>query len=303
MIPHFGLALKNTYIEEILLDLDSVEPKLQRIDSVEVIAENFIRGKESLRKSFDQLSAKLPTSIHCLTLSPGGISPLDKAHAIKVRDFADRVNATHITDHLCFSSFEEIESNSLLPVPFTSESLQNVVRRIDQIQEILKRPFGLENTSYFFHFPDNEMSEADFISELVRKTGCSILLDVNNVIVSSFNTSQSKTYEEALGKALRFIQSIPADQIIEIHVAGHTLRQKQSLTYLIDNHGAWPQDEVLVLLKEILLRCKPKSVILERDQNVPPLKELIDELIMIKEFVIPKESQAENLKRVDVITL
>lgn len=303
MDAQFGLALKNNDIERILTDIFSDEPQLQRIQSIEVIAENIIRGKESLRKSLDRLSNALPTSIHCLTMSPGGLSPLNLDLIRSVRELANRVGATHITDHLCFSSFEGIESNSLLPLPFTRESLSHVANRVDQIQNILKLPFGLENTSYFFHFPNNEMSEADFISALVKRTGCSILLDVNNIIVSSFNTSISKTYEEALIIAQKFIRSLPTDQIVEVHVAGHALRQRNSSRFIVDNHGAWPQQEVLTLLREILSRSQPKSVILERDQNIPPLKDLIDELMLIKKIVSSDSISTTEYSKNDIFPL
>jgi len=185
---------------------------------------------------------------------------------------------------LCWTGVHGVNLHDLLPVPYTQEALDHVTSRVQQVQDYLGRPLTLENVSSYVSFGQSEMPEWEFIAELTRRTGCWLLFDVNNVYVSAFNHEYDPK---------EFIDGIPADRVVQFHVAGHS----HMGTHIIDTHDATICDDVWDLYRYALRRFGPVSTIIERDDEIPPLAELIDELDVAREIssdVLGKQKAAVN---------
>ena len=181
----------------------------------------------------------------------------------------EHVQPKWVSDHLCWTGVHGVNLHDLLPFPYTKEALDHIVERVNKVQDYLDHPLALENVSSYVSFKQSELSEWDFISELTKRTGCWLLLDVNNVFVSSFNHGFD---------ALEFINGIPEDRVVQFHMAGHSDYE----TYIVDTHDAPVRDEVWELYKACQKRFGPVSTIIERDDNIPPLVDLLPEVEKIR---------------------
>jgi len=254
----FGLGLRPQHYAEIL----DGSPE---IDWFEVLSENYmIPGGQPMRM-LDRICERYPVVMHGVSMSIASTSPLDMDYLRQLKALAARVKPVWISDHLCWTGVHGVNLHDLLPVPYTNEALLHVVDRVNQVQDFLDRPFTLENVSSYVTFGQSEMSEWDFVSEVSKRTGCWLLFDVNNVYVSAFN------HEFA---AEDFLNGVPKDRIVQFHVAGHSHEE----THMIDTHDHPVCPEVWDLYRKAVETFGPVSTMIERDDNIPPLAELVDEL-------------------------
>jgi uncharacterized protein len=254
----FGLGLRPQHYREIL----DQNPK---VDWFEVISENYmIQGGQPVA-ILDQIVERYPAVMHGVSLSIASTAPFDEEYLDGLNTLAKRVRPKWISDHLCWTGVHGVNLHDLLPIPYTQEALDHVVSRVHYVQSRLGRPLCLENVSTYVQFGQSEMYEWEFISELARRTGCWLLFDVNNVFVSAFNHGYD---------ALTFLNGIPQDRVIQFHLAGHS----DMTSYVIDTHDHPVREEVWGLYEAALRRFGPVSTMIERDDNIPPLAEMMAEL-------------------------
>ena len=254
----FGLGLRAQHYADIL---DGDPP----IDWFEAISENYMVPGGQPLKMLDRIRARYPIVLHGVSLSIASTAPFDAGYLQGLKALADRVEPAFVSDHLCWTGVHGVNLHDLLPIPYTREALDHVVDRVQHVQDYLKRPFVLENVSTYVQFKHSEMPEWEFLSEMARRTGCYLLFDVNNVFVSAFNHDYN---------AYEFINGIPADRVVQFHLAGH----EHNMTHIIDTHDALVCDEVWELYRAALARFGPVSTIIERDDKIPPLAEMVAEM-------------------------
>lgn len=228
---------------------------------IEVHAENYMGDGGRPHAQLRALSEHLALSVHGVGLSIGGEAPLDRDHLKRLKILLDRSNPASFSEHLAWSTHGAEFLNDLLPLPYTQSTLDRVADHIDQVQDTLGRQMLLENPSSYLAFAESTFSETDFLAELVRRTGCGLLLDVNNVFVSSTNLDVSPQ---------AYIDAYPLSAVGEIHVGGHDEDHDDTgAPLLIDSHGAPVVDPVWALLDYTLKRTGPKPVLVEWDTDVP----------------------------------
>lgn len=258
----FGLGLRPQHYEEILA---AGPAGGSGIDWFEAISENYMVPGGSPLSMLERIRARYPVVLHGVSLSIASTGPLDNDYLDALDRLARRFEPAFVSDHLCWTGVHGINLHDLLPVPYTREALDHVVDRIQRVQDRLKRPIALENVSSYVQFAHSEMSEWAFLSEMTARTGCWLVLDVNNVFVSAFNHEFS---------AADFIAGVPADRVVQFHLAGH----EHNISHIIDTHDALVPDEVWQLYRQAVARFGAVSTIIERDDNIPPLSELVAEL-------------------------
>ncbi len=254
----FGLGLRHQHYDAIL----SGDPP---IDWFEVISENYmVPGGRPLR-TLERIRARYPVVMHGVSLSIASTAPLRLDYLHALRDLARRVEPKWISDHLCWTGVHGKNLHDLLPIPYTREALDHVVDRVQRVQDFLGRAFVLENVSTYVQFDNSEMTEWEFLAELSRRSGCWLLFDVNNVYVSAFNHGYDP---------LTFLNGIPADRVVQFHMAGHS----HMGTHIIDTHDHPVCEDVWELYSAALKRFGWVSTMIERDDNIPPLEELLLEV-------------------------
>lgn len=222
------------------------------------------------RHILDQIVELYPIVMHGVSLSIGSTDPLDFDYLKKLKALAKDTGAHWISDHLCWTGVAGLNAHDLLPIPLTEHSLRHVVERIGIVQDFLERPFVFENPSTYVGFTGSTMSEWEFLSRMADEADCGLLLDVNNVYVSSVNHD----YDPA-----EYLRVIPHDRVVQIHLAGHTNCE----THLIDTHDNNVVDAVWDLYRQAIAACGPVSTLLEWDANIPPFPELHAEVLKAKE--------------------
>ncbi|HEY6877153.1 MAG TPA: DUF692 domain-containing protein [Polyangiales bacterium] len=231
----------------------------------EVISENFMDDHGFSRHVLARLARDLPIVMHGVALSIGSTEPLDRTYLTRLREFASWLQPAWISDHLCWTNRGGHNSHDLLPMPLTEEALEHVCERVNEVQEFLSRPLVLENPSTYLEFHASTIPEWQFLSEVARRTGCGLLLDVNNVFVSSFN---HRLNPEA------YIRGLPHEHIVQIHVAGPTSYEH----CLVDTHDHPVPSEVWRLYRLAQELTGGVSTLLEWDAAIPPYPELVAEL-------------------------
>ncbi|MBV7258163.1 MNIO family bufferin maturase [Erythrobacter crassostreae] len=257
-----GLGLRRTHYEDFL---ETDVP----VDFVEVISENYmIEGGKQLR-ILEEVRAKHPVILHGVSMSIGSAGGLDSDHLGKLKLLEQRIDPLWVSDHLCWTRTSAHNSHDLLPMPLTEEALSAVCANIDHAQNALGRAMLFENPSSYLTFPEDEMSEWEFLSEMTRRTGCYLLLDVNNIYVSARNHGFS---------ADDYLAGLPLDRVRQIHLAGHDPATKER-PVIIDTHDRAVVDGVWDLYaKAIAMLPQPVATMIERDEDIPPLPELLTEL-------------------------
>ena len=257
-----GLGFRREHITEL-------DPHCKySIDYFEVAPENWLRVSPSLRRQFRSFTEANPFRAHGLSLSLGGITPLDQDFLKEVKAFLDLHNIEHFSEHLSACS-DQGHLYDLMPVPFTEEGVRWIAQRIRQTSDLLNRNIAIENVSYYTP-SHREMTELEFLKAILDEADCSLLLDVNNVYVNSINHGYDP---------YQFLESIPSDRIEYLHVAGHYVEQPN---LLIDTHGSSVSDPVWKLLKHTYLQHGVCSTLLERDFNIPPINDLLEEINIIR---------------------
>ena len=259
-LPNLGLGvgLRNQHFSFLMRN----DPE---VDWFEIISENFIDNFGFARHVLEHLAAIRPIVMHGVSLSVGSTDPLDWDYLKALKTLADFVQPRWISDHLCWTGVANVNTHDLLPLPLTEESLLHVADRVRQIQDFLERPLILENPSTYLEFKESTITEWGFLSELAKQTGCGLLLDVNNVYVSSHNHGFD---------AEQYIRSLPHASIVQIHLAGPT----DCGQYLVDTHDQPVPTAVWQLYKLAQELTGGVSTLLEWDANIPDFPELVTEL-------------------------
>ena len=238
------------------------------IDFLEVAPENWIGIGGRQGRQFRAFTERFPFIAHGLSLSIGSPAPLDEAFLKRLKAFLDQHGIAVYSEHLSYCS-DTGHLYDLLPIPFTEEAVHYVAERLRRVQDVLERPVAMENISYYAA-PGQAMSEQAFVLAVLEEADCPLLLDVNNVYVNSINHGYD---------AWDFIAAMPAERIAYLHVAGHF---REAADLVIDSHGAPVIDPVWDLLARTYDRFGPLPTLLERDFNIPPLSELLEELAIIR---------------------
>lgn len=263
-----GLGLRWSFFEELERELDHAS---ERIAFFEVSPENYMRRGGHVRGVLDRVRARFPVFSHGLTLSIGGLDPLGDAYLGELRAFLDEVGAPFHSDHLCFGGHGGRVVHDLLPLPFIEEAVTNTVARANEVRDRIDRPLALENISYYAHPGAADMSEASFIRAVLEGADLGLLLDVNNIVVNAANFGFD---------ARAFLDSLPLERVVQLHVAGHEFRPEHGR--IIDTHGAPTGDAALDLLTYAVAQLGPVPVLLERDNNIPSLPVLFEELDRVR---------------------
>jgi uncharacterized protein len=260
----FGLGLRPQHFEEILQTRPNV-------DWFEIISENFMGAHQGYKDFLLDLREDYQFAMHGVSLSIGSTDPINKEYLTKLKNLADFLNPVWISDHLCFTGVMGKNTHDLLPIPYTEESLRYIADRIRIVQEFMERPLILENPSSYIEFSSSTLSEPEFIAALAEEADCGLLLDINNVYVSSFNHGMD---------AKAYIDLMPANRIIQVHLAGH----KDCGDYKIDTHDREVPDEVWKLYKYMISKKGQKSTMVEWDEQIPEFSKLLNEVNKAKEY-------------------
>lgn len=254
----FGLGLRTDHYETIL----SEKPA---IDWFEIITENYLVPGGKPLFYLDNIREHYPMVMHGVSLSIGSTDPLDWEYLTQVKALANRVEPKWISDHLCWTGIHGKNTHDLLPLPYTHETVAHVVDRIRQVQDFLQQRILIENVSSYVTYKQSEMNEWEFLTEIGNQADCLILLDINNIYVSSVNHGFNP---------LTYIQSIPSERIYQIHLAGHS----DMGDYIIDTHDHDIVEAVWNLYAATIQHHGQVSTLIERDDNVPALDHLLKEL-------------------------
>ncbi|MCW8451584.1 MNIO family bufferin maturase [Legionella quinlivanii] len=235
------------------------------IDCFEILTENYLVDGGRPLYYLDKIREHYPMSMHGVSLSIGNVDPLNEQYLKRVKQLADRIQVKWISDHLCWTGAHQRNMHDLLPLPYTEEMISHIVKRVRYVQDFYQRPLLLENVSSYISYQASEMTEWEFLTEIANRADCLILLDINNIYVSAFNHGFD---------ALTYIDSIPVNRVQQFHLAGHLNCED----YIIDTHDHPIIPEVWELYAAAVKRFGNVSTIIERDDNIPPFEELMQEL-------------------------
>ena len=239
------------------------------VDFVEVISENFmVQGGKPLAV-LEAVRARYRIAMHGVSLSIGSADGLKLDYLQRLKSLAERIDPLWVSDHLCWTGVEGFNSHDLLPLPYTKEAMDLVCANVNQVQDFLGRPILLENPSTYLDYTQADYSEPAFLAELCRRTGCYLLLDVNNIYVSGVNQGFD---------AYQYLSAIPKGYVRQMHLAGHS----QGRDRLIDTHDQPVPNAVWSVYRAACERFGSVASMIERDDNIPPLSELLDELDMAR---------------------
>ena len=269
----FGLGLRPPHYQEFL---GGDVP----VDFVEVISENFmVMGGRPLN-ILAAIGDRYPVAMHGVSMSIGSADGIKLDYLLRLKALADSVQPLWVSDHLCWTGIEGFNSHDLLPLPYTEDAMRFVCANILLAQDVLERPLLLENPSTYMSFADDEMSEWAFLTEMCRRTGCYLLLDVNNIYVSARNHGFDP---------LVHLSGVPIDRVRQIHLAGHS-DNGQGL--LIDTHDHAVPDPVWSLYEAASARLRGVATMIERDDDIPPLGELLAELDLARSHAANQQRAA-----------
>jgi len=260
-----GLGLRSQHFKTIIEE----RPK---VGWFEIISENFMDSGGRPRYMLDCINEHYPLVMHGVSLSIGSSDPLNMDYLKKLKKLSDEIKPAWVSDHLCWTGMQNLNTHDLLPVPFNNATLTHIGERISVVQDFLERPLVLENPSSYMQFKQSDMEEWEFLNELVAKTGCKLLCDVNNIAVSSHNNGIDPN---------NYIDNIRADAIVQVHLAGH---QKQG-DLLIDTHDNVVSDNVWRLFSRLHPKLEHFSYMLEWDDNIPPFDEYLNEANKVKHYM------------------
>lgn len=260
-----GVGLRTAHFGYILQHWPEVE-------WFEIISENFIDSSGRPRYVLEQIAERYPVVMHGVSLSIGSTDPLNFDYLQRLKRLAHHVGARWISDHLCWTGVAGYNTHDLLPVPLNEETLDHVVRRVRMVQDFLERPLVLENPSSYVTFASQSMSEWEFLSRLAEETGCGLLLDVNNVYVSSVNHGFDP---------VEYISNVPHERVVQFHLAGHT----HCGTHLIDTHDGPVIDPVWELYRLAHQRTGGAATLLEWDARIPEFPVVHAEVLKAREFM------------------
>jgi uncharacterized protein (UPF0276 family) len=261
-----GTSLKPQHYSQILSE---ASPQGSAADFFEVHAENYFGDGGAPHRYLTAIRERFALSIHGIGLSIGGAGPLDRDHLAHLRALVDRYEPALVSEHLAWCENDGTYFNDLLPVTLTSEALDIVCRHVDQTQETLGRRILIENPSNYLAFEESDIPETAFLSAMARRTGCGLLLDINNVVVSAYNL---QTLPQD------YLDQFDVEAVGEVHLGGHSDDDRSGVTLKIDDHGSAPSGDVWTLYDEFLAAAGPRPTLVEWDQDVPALDVLLSEV-------------------------
>ncbi|HEY1696347.1 MAG TPA: DUF692 domain-containing protein [Polyangiaceae bacterium] len=244
-----GVGFRRPHVATVLRDTPPM-------DWFEIISENYFAAGGAPRANLEALCAAYRVVPHGVSLSIGGTDSLDADHLAHLAALVRRIDAPWCSDHLCWTGVSGVDVHDLLPMPYTRGTLDHVVERVKRVQGTLSAPFALENASSYLEYAESTMPEHEFLAELAERADCGILLDVNNVHVSAYNHGFDP---------LAYVDAIPADRVVQIHVAGHADRG----SYLLDTHGDHVKADVWDLYRRAIRRCGAVATLVEWDEDIP----------------------------------
>ncbi len=257
-ISGVGIGLRSQHTHEILTTLPD-------IDWLELLADNHLADGGQSVDQLDAIAQHYPLTLHCVGMSLASVEPLDLAYCQRIKRLAKRVNASWISEHLCFSAALGVYSHDLLPIPYNQETLAHCVQRVLHIQEILGERLLVENVSSYMTFQNSDMSEIEFICALAEQADCGLLIDVNNIYVNHLNHGLD-------GEA--YIDQLPIDRVQEVHLAGY----QQQENFVLDAHNNPVSEPVWALYQRLIERQPNLPTLIEWDNDIPPLQILLDEV-------------------------
>ena len=260
MLPDlgFGLGLRKDHYETIL----SEQPP---VDWFEALTENYLVAGGKPLYYLERIRERYPLVLHGVSLSIGGSDPLNQDYLARLQALTQRIEPVWISDHLCWTGLHGINAHDLLPLPYTEEAVEHVAQRVRQVQDQLGRRILMENVSSYLGYRSSELTEWEFLSAVAERADCLILLDINNIHVSAVNHGFDPE---------DYLNGVPVERVQQHHLAGHT----DYGDYVIDTHDAQVIDPVWTLYAKAVRRFGAVSCMIERDDNIPPLAELIEEL-------------------------
>ena len=276
-----GLGLRWDFLDELL----ETAPTLPFL---EVSPENYMGRGGYYDEALDRATARYPILTHGLTMSVGGVDPLDEGYLAGLRAFIARAKSPWHSDHLCFGSYDGRILHDLLPVPFIASEVSRIADRVKRAQDAIGVPMAIENVSSYMHPGAKEMGEAEFIARVCEAADCKLMLDVNNAWVNATNFGFDVD---------EWMAAVPLDRVVQMHIAGHDWFSDGTWEMgarpprldgdhgmlIVDTHGADVCGEVRALLERVLARTGPVPVLLERDQSIPPLETLLGEVRELQE--------------------
>lgn len=263
--PGLGLGLRSKHFNYILEN----DPE---VDWFEIISENFMDSGGRPKNVLRQIAERYKIVMHGVSLSIGSADDLNFEYLTKLKNLASEIEPLWISDHLCWTGINNLNSHDLLPLPLTEESLKHVCKKINRAQDFLARPLVFENPSTYLTFKQSTIDEWDFLRFMTEETGCGILLDVNNVYVSSFNNDFD---------AAHYIERLPHENIVQMHLAGH----RNCGDYIIDTHDNFVSPEVWKLFSLAWKLTGGAAVLLEWDSEIPDFDVYHSELLKAKNFM------------------
>ena len=243
---------------------DAITTEWPRMDWFEAISENFMDSGGRPLRILEAVRRRYPVGLHGVSLSIGSVDPLNRQYLARLKTLADRIEPAIVSDHLCWTGVGGENLHDLLPLPFTEEAVRHIAQRVEQVQELLGRRILLENVSTYVTYRHSTMPEWEFLREVAERSGCGILLDLNNIYVNAYNHQ----FDPA-----EFLRRIPGELVGQVHLAGHT----DMRAYLFDTHSRPVIDAVWTLYREALARWGPVTTLIEWDEDIPPFARLADE--------------------------
>jgi len=260
-----GIGLRTAHYADILENHPAV-------GFFEVLSENYMQTRGRPLAVLDQIAERYPVVLHGVSMSIGSTAPLDRSYLAELAELRDRIGAKWLSDHLCWTGTHGRNTHDLLPMPRTEESLRHVIQRVREAQDILGAPIALENPSTYAAFAGDTMSEHEFLATIAKEADCALLLDVNNVYVSSRNHGFDP-YD--------YLRALPMDRVVQFHVAGHT----DMGTHVVDTHIGPVPNPVWDLLREARALGADASVLLEWDAEIPELAVVHADALRAEDFL------------------
>lgn len=268
----FGIGLRSVHFNHIL-------EKKPKIDWFEILSENYMDTRGRPLYVADQVAERYPVVLHGVSMSVGSTDPINWEYLEKLKWLAKRLKAHWVSDHLCWTGVHGMNTHDLLPMPYTDESLKYTIQRVRQISEFLERPLVLENPSTYLEFNASTWTEWDFLATVADEADCGLLLDVNNVYVSSYNHGFDP---------VAYIERMPADRVVQYHLAGHTNKG----THILDTHSDHVIDKVWELYRFARQRTGGVATLIEWDEAIPSFEVVHAEALKARRYVARKRQVA-----------
>jgi uncharacterized protein (UPF0276 family) len=275
---HVGIGLRAPHVAEVMTSRPTA-------GFFEVHTENYLGGGPAVA-ALERVRRDFPIALHGVGLSLAGSDPLARRHLLRIKGLVDRIQPALVSEHLAWTVVDGAYFNHLLPLPYDGTRLDETSRRIEQVQETLGRTILVENPARYLRFHRSPIPEPAFLAELSRRTGCGILLDVNNVYVSSRNFDEDPR---------DYLTAIPAGAVGEIHLAGHATNEADGRTILIDDHGSRIAEPVWDLYRVTLERFGVAPTLIEWDTNLPALAVLLDEAARAERLAQASQSRERHV--------